>query len=221
MATIMKVRLTFLDEVLGTNPGSKDVHERFIASKSPTAETRTEELEHITEEEMVAKEKTVFYRNPETGEPEIACYQILGFFKAACGFLRNVSGTESKNLKAYKKKIDGLVKVYPDAKDKTGRFIPVHMSGEMSDCQRPLRASTAQGERVALSNSEAIPAGSTMEFDIYLVDPSLGDLIYEWLDYGELSGLGAWRNSGKGAFCWDELSADGKEVVGGNACNYR
>lgn len=37
----------------------------------------------------------------------------------------------------------------------------------------------------------------------------------EWLDYGKWSGIGQWRNSGKGRFLWAELGKDG-EVVGGN-----
>ena len=30
-------------------------------------------------------------------------------------------------------------------------------------------------------------------------------LLEEWLDYGEMHGLGAWRNSGKGVFSWEEI----------------
>nr|DAT50795.1 MAG TPA: hypothetical protein [Caudoviricetes sp.] len=40
----------------------------------------------------------------------------------------------------------------------------------MTECQRPLRAQTAQGERVSLANSEEIPAGSTCEFEITCMD---------------------------------------------------
>jgi hypothetical protein len=29
--------------------------------------------------------------------------------------------------------------------------------------------------------------------------------VKEWLDYGELRGLGQWRNSGKGKFKWEEI----------------
>lgn len=198
-----RVKLTFIDDVLGTQPGNKNIHEDFISSKAPDAETRTEELMHIPEDEMVNKEKTIFHKNPVTGEPEMASYHILGFFKGSCGFLRKVSGTKSSKLTAYKKVIDGLIKVYPNAEDKTGRFIPIKNYGEIGSCQRPLRASTPQGERVALANSEAIPAGASIEFDIVAFDSGHWGLIEEWLNYGEYNGLGQWRSSGKGAFTWE------------------
>lgn len=218
MAKVMRVKVMFLDEVLGTNPGSKDIHEKFIASKGPNAETREDELAHLPESEVVAKEKTVFYR--VDGEPAIACYHWLGFFKDTCGALRVVDGTESKKLKAYKKKIDGLIKVYPDFHDVTGRYIKIDMAGEMGDCQRPLRAQTLQGERVALANSETIPKGSTLQFDIVLLDESMESVVREWLDYGIYRGMGQWRSSGKGAFCWAEINDDG-EIIGGNYSDYQ
>ena len=63
-----------------------------------------------------------------------------------------------------------------------------------------------QGERVTIAISEEIPAGATMEFTIiYLLD-SYEKVIREWLDYGMLSGLGQWRNSGHGRFTWEEIS---------------
>lgn len=84
-------------------------------------------------------------------------------------------------------------------------MIPIKLNGEMGNCQRPLRAQTMQGERVALANSEAIPAGSSIEFDIVMLDPGDKAMIEEWLDYGSLNGIGQWRNSGKGAFTWEHV----------------
>ena len=31
-------------------------------------------------------------------------------------------------------------------------------------------------------------------------------LVREWLDYGAYSGIGQWRNSGKGRFTWEEIA---------------
>lgn len=84
---------------------------------------------------------------------------------------------ESGKLSAYKKVIDGLIFPQP-------RMIPIKVNGKIGDCQRPLRAQTAQGERVSLANSEEIPAGSTCEFEILLMDESLENAVLEWLDYG-------------------------------------
>lgn len=102
---------------------------------------------------------------------------------------------ESGRITAYKKVIDGLIFVQP-------RMIPLVVNGEMEECQRPLRAQTAQGERVSLANSEQIPAGSTCEFDVLLMDESHEAAVREWLDYGGLRGIGQWRNSGKGRFVY-------------------
>lgn len=199
-----RIRITLTDEMLGTNPGNKAIHEKFINSKSPDAETRSEELEHLPADEMVKNEMTVFYRDDE-GNPSIACYHLYGFFKSACGYLRKVAKTESSKLKAYKKAIDGLIKVYPDATDPSGRYLTLHLpeGAKIGSCQRPLRAQTLQGERVALANSETVPAGTWFECDVCVWDDSLWSQIEEWLDYGRFNGLGQWRSSGKGSFTWE------------------
>ena len=198
-----RIKVTLIDEMLGTNP-RPDVHEAFIGTNAPDAETRAEELEHLPVEEMIKNEMTTFYRD-NNGNPAMACYHMYGFFKSACGFLRKVKGTKSEKLKAYKKAIDGLIKVYPDASDPTGRFLTLNMpeGAKIGNCQRPLRAQTMQGERVALANSETVPVGTWFECDICAFDDSLWEAIEEWLNYGEFNGLGQWRSSGKGAFIWN------------------
>jgi hypothetical protein len=75
---------------------------------------------------------------------------------------------------------------------------------KMGECQRPLRASTAQGERIALAHSETCPAGTAVELEIVCLDKGHEKLVKELLDYGKMRGLGQWRNSGKGRFTWEE-----------------
>lgn len=58
---------------------------------------------------------------------------------------------------------------------------------------------------MSLVCSEQIPAGATITFSIGLMDASNEAAVREWLDYGEFSGLGQWRNSGKGRFVWEEI----------------
>lgn len=72
-----------------------------------------------------------------------------------------------------------------------------------------------QGERVALANSESIPAGAWIEFTVQCLTDGLAGAVTEWLDYGMLRGLGQWRNSGKGRYLWDWLDEKGN-VIGGN-----
>lgn len=191
----LKIRITTLEEMLGSAPNRKDLHEAYIASKAPDAEKLADEIENVGEEAVIERQMTVFPRHD--GQPILYDYQIKGFFKDSCAALRKVKGTVSSKIKAFKKEIDGLVFVSP-------RHIPIQFEGEMGDCQRPLRASTPQGERVAIAHSEAIPAGAVLEFEVLmLTEEAHEEAVLEWLDYGELRGLGQWRNSGKGRFAYE------------------
>lgn len=192
----MKIKITFTEEVLGTSSSNPDIHREFIASKAPDATTIEQEVEAIGVDASIEKSTTIFPKRE--GKPFFWDYQIKGFFKDACGSLARVPGTKSNAQKAYKKVIDGTIFVFP-------REIPVTLSGAMGHCQRPLRAETAQGPRVALANSETLPAGSTIELEIRMLDERNDKLVKEWLDYGAMRGLGQWRNSGKGRFIWEEV----------------
>lgn len=191
----IKVKVTLLEEMLGTASANPAIHEEFIASKAPDAASMEEEIEALGVDEVVDKSKTVFPRNAE-GNPIVWDYQIKGFFKDACSMLRKVSESESEKLKAFKKEIDGLIFVKP-------RQIPIVLAGEIGNCQRPLRASTPQGERVALANSETVPAGSTLEFSISCLVDKDEKAVREWLNYGALRGLGQWRNASFGRFTYE------------------
>lgn len=194
----IKVRITFLDQILGTANGDPKIHEEFIASKAPDAKTRQEEIEAIGVDGAVEKAMTIFPKNKE-GQPIFWPYQIKGFFKDACQMLKKVPGTESSKIKAYKKEIDGLIFIEEDE-------IPIIFDGEIESCQRPLRAQTMQGERVTLANSEAIPAGATIELTIQCMLDKHEAAVIEWLNYGKFRGLGQWRNSGKGRFEYELLN---------------
>lgn len=201
----IKVKLAFVEPVLGTWSSNQNIAREFIASKSPDAATVEDEVAALGADAVADKGMTVFPRN-EKGEPVLYDYQVKGFFKDSCGMLSRIGGktetgkkkavNESGKITAYKKVIDGLIFVQP-------RMIPIHFNGEMTECQRPLRAQTAQGERVSLANSEQIPAGSTCEFEILLMDDSHEKAVLEWLNYGALRGIGQWRNSGKGRFSYE------------------
>lgn len=133
--------------------------------------------------------------------PFVYDYQIKGFFKDSCKSLRGVKETLSSKLTAYQKEIDGKVFIKE-------RKIPFQNFGRVGECQRPLRGQTAQGERIALAHSETVQEGSFIEFTVMVLEAKKCDLleiVKEWLDYGQLRGLGQWRNSGKGRFTWEEI----------------
>lgn len=204
----LKVRLTFFEEVLGTASNNPEIHDEFIASKAPDAPgknaRRKEEIEALGVGEAIEKSMTVFPRIVVDGNsvPFVWDYQIRGFFKDSCAALRNVKESLSSKLTAYKKEIDGKVFVKE-------RKIPFQNYGQVEECQRPLRAQAGQFEMNTLAHSETVQAGSYIELTIMVLDSKKCDLlevVKEWLDYGELRGLGQWRDSGKGRFTWEEIT---------------
>ena len=208
MMETRKYELTLAEEMLGGQPNKENVHREFIASKGPDAPSRDEEIAALGAVEYEEKSMTVFPRLDD-GTPFLWDYQWKGYFKDCCGMLRRADGTMSKKLKAYKKEIDGLVFVEP-------RKIPLVLPprGFVGDLQRPLRAQTAQGERISLAHSETVPVGTTCEFDVVMLRDDLEGYVLEWLDYGKYHGTGQWRNSGKGRLVYEAFDEDG-ELVGG------
>lgn len=211
----LKVRLTLLESALGTSPNNENIYRDFIANKAPNLPAVEEELGSLPAEQE-EKGITVFPRDA-SGSPIFWDYQIRGMFKDACAMLSRAGGKDengkkkavnkSSAMKAYKKNIDGLIFVLP-------RQIPIALSGEMTMCQRSLRAATMQGERVTIAMSEEVPAGSTLEFTVVCPNTEMMEAVREWLDYGFLRGLGQWRNSGKGKFTWEELDDAGNVIPG-------
>lgn len=190
-------RITFTEPILGTSPRNTEIYSDYIGSKAPDAATLEQEIEALGADTVEERGMTVFPRDP-AGNPILWDYQVKGFFKDSCGMLARLKGkTESAKLKAFRKIIDGLIFVYP-------RQIAL-TCGDLRVCQRPLRAQTAQGERVALSSSEELTAGTQAVIEIECYDPALWPAVEEWLDYGAARGIGQWRNSGKGRFTWEEL----------------
>ena len=195
----LEVKLTFTEEILGTSPSDEDIYRNFIATKAPDAATIEEEVDALGVDEVTEKGMTVFARDEE-GRPCLYDYHIKGHFKDACSMLKKVGDNESSACKAFKKQIDGLIFVNP-------RLIPLVLpeGKEVGVCQRPLRAQTPMGERVALAISESVPAGTTCELEITCLVDSDVAMVKEWLDYGRLRGIGQWRNSGKGRYTWELL----------------
>lgn len=194
----LKVKVTFTDEALGMMPADPNIHEQYIASKSPDAATIEDEVAAVGVEEVVEKGITIFPKL-EDGTPFFWDYQVRGYIKDSIGMLRRVTGTECSKIKAFKKVVDGQILVKE-------RKIPIHVVGEMGDCQRPLRAETAQGARVAIAHSETVPAGSWFECTFQIMGGNdLVKVVKECLDYGAYHGMAQWRNSGKGRLTWEEV----------------
>jgi hypothetical protein len=199
-----RIKVVLTEPLLGTLSGNSEVAKEFILSKCPREGFAQDEVEaqpDATEE--LDNGSTLFARN-EAGLPILWDYHVKGFFKDACQMLKRSGGDVGKMsrlLKAHKKVIDGCIFVYP-------RQIGIALAGEITWNDRPLRAQTAQGERIALARSESIPAESSFTFDLLLLDPKLFQQVEEWLDYGALRGLGQWRNASYGRFEWQIVAED-------------
>ena len=197
----MKTNITikFTEPMLGTKPSNKEIFGDWVASKAPDGDKRKEELDSAEHAEEGGT--TVFAR--DNGEPGIYDYQIKGFFKDACAAL-NRSDSEFRDkmekLSAYKTKIDQCIFVYP-------RFIKftIPEGSSISMLERPLRADTPQGPRIALARSEIVPVGTTISFELQVLSKDLQRWVQLCLDYGKMRGIGQWRNASYGRFTWSQI----------------
>ncbi len=188
-------------EILGGLAASREIRTQYIASKAPTPELMEEEA--ALGPDIEEKGLTIFPRDAQDN----LCLMdrhIKGFFKEALTALKPQLGIAAPNGK-----VDTLVFVEP-------RYIPIRRDGEKlrdedSVNERPLRANTMQGPRVSLAASEQIDTPWEVTFEITLF-PSAAtakskaltwDAIEAALEYGELHGLGQWRNAGYGRFVYE------------------
>lgn len=193
-----KLRIICLEPLLGSQP-SRDVATEYIAKKNGFEELPTDEQETLPD--ALERGTTVFNKN-SAGRPVLMDYQFKGFLKEAARVL-NGSDAVGK-LKNLRSKVDNQLFVFP-------RMIPLTIP-EKSDgidyLERPLRAETAQGPRVALARSEMLPAGTEFELMLSVIPGSISEsVIRELLDYGYFKGVGQWRNGSYGRFRY-ELTAE-------------
>jgi len=206
LLTKLVADVTFIEPVLGTNPGDVDILIKHIieAARKKGEEIPAEvEVEHLkTLKETLkdfqdeADKRSTFFLRDDDGKIFIYNYMFKGFFKAACQALYPIKGTASEKVKKnFSKRINRHVFVYPR---KIILTLPEGTKPTM--LERPLRAQTPQGERISIARSEMIPAGTTCRIEVVTLAPDLLDCIEEWLDYGEFKGIGQWRNADYGRF---------------------
>ena len=205
----LKVLITFQSPLLGSASGNKALHEEHIASKAPTPGAAEEELSALDVQDEIHKSMTVFPKD-ESGLL-VWDYQIKGFFKEAIGVLIELGDIKDLSKWAHKKAVDSLVFITPRRvylTDSSGNRIKTCKES----LQRPLRAETMKGERIALASSEILPEGTQMQFTVKLLvgvnaKSKLAVLtmenIYAALDYGSMKGFGQWRSGGYGMFTWE------------------
>lgn len=197
-------RITGTTPILGSLPAKKSIRTDYIISKAPDRAAR--EAEETNPIDLDEKGLTIFSRDVN----ERICirgYQVKGFLKHGIKTLKLQLGVANAGTK-----VDNLVFIEPN-------FIPLLRDGqpildEDDVLERPLRAQTAQGERVTLAASEMINDPWTAEFEVTLV-PNSGtkasaeltwDAIETAMEYGMFHGLGQWRNADYGKFRFERVS---------------
>lgn len=218
---VYSCRLTMIAEMLGSQPAAEDVHSQYIQSKAPViqvngngaykdadidkllirnavaqAEERGESVEEL-------RGRTVFLRD-ELGRPVIRDYVLKGFFKEAWRACKKISGSTSSETRQGIAEIDRYVFIEGAGEHRDKRYIVLNIPGgtQVQWLERPLRAQTAQGPRVALASSEMAPVGAYLDLRIINIAPNLikRELLEEWLSYGQWIGLGQWRTGSHGRF---------------------
>lgn len=202
-----KYRLIGRTPILGSQPASEAIRTQYVASKAPDPQLSEEERKLFADEMREVSGLTVFARDPDHDDQIVILdYMVRGFFKAAFGALQKQLG-----VKSYKSKVDRYLFVAP-------RRIPVLRDGEPmldedSQFERTLRADTPKGPRVGLQASECIETPWSVEIELRLIanEGSAKSHALTWdgietaLEYGELSGLGQFRNGSYGAFTWERI----------------
>lgn len=123
------------------------------------------------------------------------------------------------SIKAYKKVVDGgwftmqrripllIPNTYIDEKgDERNTY---DEKGRLPTWTRPLRASTAQGERTCIATSQFVPIGTEYYFTACVLNPDHKEALLETLDFKEKVGMLQWRGGGHGTFIWTPADADG------------
>lgn len=187
-----QLKVLFLTPVLGSQPG-KDVASTYLAKKAGF-ENGLPEDEIETLPDALDKGTTVFHRNGK-GTPVLFDYMVKGFLKNA----GHVLNGKINGVKALKSKVNNLIFVSP-------RILDLHLpeGGEIQYLERPLRAETMQGPRVALARSEMLPEGTWFKCGITVYPGEIDEeLLCELLNYGFHMGIGQWRNGSWGQFRYE------------------
>ena len=89
----LKVKVTFIEELLGTASADPNIHREYIASKAPDALNIEEEIAALGIEEVAEKAMTIFPK--ENGKPFLFDYQWKGFLKQPRGPLTKNKATKT------------------------------------------------------------------------------------------------------------------------------
>lgn len=194
------VEIALLEPMLGTVPAQSSIWAEHIAAKQSKALKK----EGMTDDEIKAEiastiEGVADVDSLRTGLTTFMCdangyfvrdYFLKGFFKSAAKVRK-----EFGSLKQLRSKVVSHLFIRPRA------VYIASADAELEIIERPLRASTPQGERTAIARSHCVPAGTRLSFQVHLVGGVLSRGCLETLlEFGAYEGLGQWRGAGNGSF---------------------
>lgn len=183
-----RLTLTLTEDMLGTVPYDQNIYETFIETKKPK-NIKDKESKTVPKpgDEEKGRGRTGFHRDPKQGL-FLYNYVIKGFFKNAANVLK---GEE----RGHKSLVNDHLFVFP-------RRLYLKVKKHHGVFPRPLRAQTMQGPRVTVVQSDFVKAGTKIECELVVADSWLikETMLEKWLEYGELMGLGQFRNGSFGTF---------------------
>lgn len=214
--TILDITLTTTEPTLGLASSNPEIQREFIASKAPDLEKQKEEMDAVQVEEEMQKATTIFPK--DSNGIFWWDYQMRGAFKGF--FYQLIELGDCKLSKwTYKRSVDLFLFVEPRKiyiRDSSGQ---IYKTVDKT-LQRPLRAETRQGDRIALASSELIAPGAQWDFTVRLLTGTnkkttqaiiTPEDIKNCLDMGIFSGCGQWRGGGYGRFTYEMKLREVKE----------
>ena len=226
----LSVEITFTENLLATSSGNPELHAEyqaarvaeFKAERSPeeNEQLKGEEVETLSAPEAIEKASTVFHKDPKG--IFLFDYTWRGHIKETIGHLCELGEFKKLSKWTYKRACDGSIFVGP-------RRIYLFRDDGIMDkpegtLQRPLRATTMQGDRVALARSEKVEAGAKCYLSISVLESSNAksawseinmDLVKAVLDMGSFKGTGQWRGGGNGTFTWAVITREKVDQMNG------
>lgn len=200
-SVVIDFKAELTEALLGTVPKDQNIYESHVADKierqiaydKKEKKKLTEEEIETVSEELIDKGWKGFHKDDES--IFIYNYMILGNIKSNLQLLNN-SGNIDK-VTSFKKICDTCVKATP-------RRIRFYREKKLivdpdANMERPVRASTAMGERTFISKSDLLDSGSQFSFRIRLIKNKnhlTPEVLVKCLKLGEYYGLGQWRGSG-------------------------
>lgn len=157
--------------------------------------------------ELDVKGTTVFFKDPATKHPMIGDHMVKGFLKAAA---ESISRTQPKKMGTMLQSASYTQSIINQHCSCEQPFLVFDCDIERDELgapiynQRSIRAMTAQGPRISLIRSESVPAGATLKFALRVLtgSPLTEEILRKLFDYGQLIGLGQWRNASYGSFSY-------------------